>query len=90
MSEAQKNHAQWMFHSAGMKYLAMLNVRSRIINASTDPIQQQRNALLDLSARLLESELSKDIEQGIKEWYLAHDKEAPPPASGNVGNQHSG
>lgn len=86
MSEALKNHAVFTFQSAGLKYLAVLNIRSRAVWASTDPIQQQRNALLDLSARLLEAEITKDIEQGIKEWYLAHDKEAPPPASGNVGS----
>ncbi len=86
MSEAAKNQARHLFFSAGSKYIAVSSVRSRIIWSTDDPMQQQRNHLLDLSARLLEAEIVKDIERGIHEWYLAHDKVPPPPASGNVGS----
>lgn len=86
MSVAQKNHAIWMFQSAGAKFVAVSSVRSRILWSSEDPIQKQRNALLDLSARLLEAEIAKDIEQGIREWYEAHEKEVPSPASSDVGS----
>ncbi len=85
-----KRQALDRFYEAAHKAAAARMLRLTIAHSPDNEKQAQRNALMELSARLIDAEITPLIELGIVEWYRAHEKEPPSPASSNVGSKHPG
>jgi antibiotic biosynthesis monooxygenase (ABM) superfamily enzyme len=78
---AAKNSAMSFFAKGSAVSEAAHAIRARASNTDGTPQSLQRAAVLQIAVALMETEVDSYVERGIKEWYEAHQKPVPSPAT---------